>query len=92
MAAKTPAPRPPKAPPEYGVFGNADPVNEKYLFGTEAEIRGRIATGYETNPAEVPPSFTQIRPGGGAGNANEPDFKKNYSGSNNYDGDHRRYA
>jgi hypothetical protein len=92
MAAKTPAPRQPMAPPDYGIFGAANPVDEKYLFGTRAEIEGRIATGYATNPASTAPSFTQIATGTGGRNANEPSFDKEYSGVSNYDGNPRRYA
>lgn len=91
MAAKTPAPRQPKKPDGYGAFGNAGSLNEKYLFGTDAEIANRVATGYVTNPAGVPPSFTQIRPGPTGKDANDPQFRE-YTGAKNYDGNPRRYA
>ncbi len=91
MAAKTPAPRQPKAPGKYGAFSNARPIPDKYLFGTEAEIENRVATGYVTNPAGTPPSFVQIRPGPTGQDANDPSLKQ-YTGAKNYDGNPRRYA
>jgi hypothetical protein len=92
MAAKTPAPRQPKAPGKYGEFSTANTVPDKYLFATDAEIENRIATGYETNPAAAAPSFKQIRPGPTGKSANEPTFKQYGGGPSNYDGNPRRYA
>lgn len=91
MAAKTPAPRSPKKPPKYGAFGTFNAPDEKYLFGTDAEIENRVATGYVTNPAGTPPDFEQIRPGPTGKDANAPEFKQ-YTGAKNYDGNPRRYA
>ena len=82
--------RQPKAPAKYGEFGTAHGISERYLFGTDAEIEDRIATGYETNPAGAAPKFVQIRPGPSGGNANEPSTK-NYNGNFKY-GNGRRYA
>lgn len=91
MAAKTPAPRQPKAPSGYGVFGVAHAIDEKYLFGTDAEINDRVATGYKTSPSDAAPSFSQIRPGPQGGSVNDPSFRE-YTGAKNYDGNPRRYA
>lgn len=94
MAAKTPAPRQPKAPSKYGVFGDANGVADKYLFGTDAEIENRVATGYNTNPADAAPRFRQIRPGPTSKSANDPTMTKTYGGDtgSNYDGNPRKYA
>lgn len=82
--------RKPKAPGKYGAFGTAGAPDDKYLFGTDAEIDNRVATGYVTNPAGAAPSFEQIRPGPTGKNANEPG-PTNYSGNFKY-GNGRRYA
>jgi hypothetical protein len=92
--ASTPAPRQPKAPNKYGAFSTMRSIPDRYLFGTEAEIADRIATGYVTNPSEAAPSFTQIRPGPTGKDANDPNNSgmKSYTGAKNYDGNPRRYA
>lgn len=90
MAAKTPAPCDPKVPDGMGVFGARKQPDGKYLFGTEAEILNRNATGYNTSPSETPPSFAQIRPGPSSADANSPSPQAR-SGNSKF-GNPRRYA
>jgi hypothetical protein len=82
--------RQPKAPAKYGAFGDARAVEDRYLFGTDAEIENRVATGYPTNPAGAAPRFRQIRPGPTSQSANDP-RPKSYGGDSKI-GSPRKYA
>ena len=65
----------PTVPEGLGVFGALRQPDERYLFGTDAEIRDRNATGYilgGTPPENAAPSFVQIRPGPTSKVLNEP--------------------
>jgi len=70
-----PSPRAPRVPKGLGQYGSLRQPDDIYLFGTDAEIDNRNATGYNvsgTPPENMPPSFEQIRPGPTGKNMNEP--------------------
>jgi hypothetical protein len=65
----------PVVPQGLGVFGALRQPDDIYLFGTDAEIRNRNATGYNvsgTPPENVPPAFKQIQAGPTSKNLNAP--------------------
>jgi hypothetical protein len=73
-----------------GSFGNVVTPDERYLFGTEAELAERVGTNYQSKPSDNPTNFQQIRPGPAGTNINnkQPEGRR---GAPKF-GSPRRYA
>src|SRR5215472_7609096 len=72
---KPPVVKHPTVPFGLGQYGAMKEKEERYLFGTDDEIRNRNATGYNfggTPPENSPPSFKQIVAGPTSKDLNKP--------------------
>lgn len=91
FGGSTPTPENP-APKTLGAFGSTKTPPDYTLFGDEAEIGNRVATGYRLNgtpPENAVPAFQQIRPGPTSKDANRPE-PTDFRGDSKY-GSSRKY-